>query len=107
MTHNQDIDATIDPQIQTLRDAVPGWTQETIDLAELAANSERAATRIIPEVIARSQKLIVDVAEWQEKLGEWQGLTGGRRAAELRILKATLDACMDEANTAARVLGIQ
>jgi hypothetical protein len=46
--------------------------------------------------------LIVEVAEWQQKLSEWQQLDlSPRLKAELRILKATLDASMDEANAAA------
>lgn len=53
----------------------------------------------------RSRKLIVEVAEWQQKLGEWQALDlSPRLKAELRILKATLDASMDEANAAASEL---
>lgn len=45
---------------------------------------------------------MVEVAEWQQKLSDWQGLDlSPRLKAELRILKATLDASMDEANAAA------
>lgn len=55
-----------------------------------------------PETLDRSRKLIVEVAEWQQKLSEWQVLDlSPRLKAELRILKATLDASMDKANGAA------
>ena len=48
-----------------------------------------------------------EVAEWQQKLSEWRGLDlSPRLKAELRILKATLDASMDEANAAAAQLGL-
>jgi hypothetical protein len=77
----------------------------TVELVELAENAERAAVRIIPETAERSRRLIVEVAEWQQKLSEWQGLDlSPRLKAELRILKATLDASMDEANGAAAEL---
>ena len=101
-------DGPIDVQIAILRTGMPLWIQETADLAELAANAERAGTYPVAETLKRSELLIVDIAEWQQKLGEWQGQPAGARLrAELRILKSTLDACMDEANTAARVLGLQ
>ena len=53
-------------------------------------------------MLDRSRQLIVAVAEWQQKLTEWQELDlSPRRKAELRILKATPDASMNEANSAA------
>lgn len=92
-------------QIETVRDALPSWVVSTVELVELAENAERAAVRIIPETAERSRSLIVEVAEWQQKLSEWQGLDlSPRLKAELRILKATLDASMDEANGAAAEL---
>jgi hypothetical protein len=92
-------------QIDTLRSALPAWVISTVELVELAENAERAATRINPHTAERSRKLIVEVAEWQQKLGEWQNLDlSPRLKAELRILKATLDASMDEANSAASEL---
>lgn len=92
-------------QIETVRDALPSWVVSTVELVELAENAERAAVRIIPETAERSRRLIVEVAEWQQKLSEWQGLDlSPRLKAELRILKATLDASMDEANGAAAEL---
>lgn len=98
-------DETVVHQIETLRIALPTWVISTVELVELAENAERAARNINPETAERSRKLIVEVAEWQEKLTEWQKLgLSPRLQAELRILKATLDASMDEANAAASEL---
>jgi hypothetical protein len=92
-------------EIETVRAALPSWVISTVELVELAENAERAAVHINPETADRSRKLIVEVAEWQQKLSDWQGLElSPRLKAELRILKATLDASMDEANAAAAEL---
>ncbi|WP_127751868.1 MULTISPECIES: hypothetical protein [unclassified Devosia] len=92
-------------QIETVRTALPEWVISTVELVELAENAERAAVQTNPETAERARKLIVEVAEWQQKLSEWQGLNlSPRLKAELRILKATLDASMDEANAAAAEL---
>jgi len=100
-------DANIGPQVEIVRTALPTWVIEAVGLVELAENAERAATRIQPDTADRSRKLIVEVAEWQQKLGEWQHKDiSPRLRSELRILKATLDAAMDEANTAAGQLGL-
>ena len=94
-------DASVVSEVATLRVALPTWIVSTVELVELAENAERAAKEVNPESADRSRELIVEVAEWQEKLGAWQGLQlSPRLLAELRILKATLDASMDEANTA-------
>lgn len=100
-------DGDVVPQIETVRIALPSWVINTVELVELAENAERAAVHINPETADRSRKLIVEVAEWQQKLNEWQGLDlSPRLKAELRILKATLDASMDEANAAAGELNL-
>lgn len=92
-------------QVETVRTALPEWVISTVELVELAENAERAAVQTNPETAERARKLIVEVAEWQQKLSEWQGLNlSPRLKAELRILKATLDASMDEANAAAAEL---
>lgn len=92
-------------QIETVRIALPTWVISTVQLVELTENAERAAVHANPETAGRSRKLIVEVAEWQQKLSGWQGLDlSPRLKAELRILKATLDASMDEANAAAAEL---
>lgn len=98
-------DEAIVSEIETVRTALPTWVISTVELVELAENAERAAKEANPETADRSRKLIVEVAEWQQKLHDWQsqGLSP-RLAAELRILKATLDASMDEANAAAAKL---
>jgi len=94
-------------QIHVVRAALPSWVTSTAELVELAENAERAAVYNNPETEDRSRKLIIEVAEWQQKLSEWQQLDlSPRLKAELRILKATLDASMDEANTAAADLGL-
>lgn len=94
-------------QIHAVRAALPSWVTSTAELVELAENAERAAVYNNPETEDRSRKLIIEVAEWQQKLSEWQQLDlSPRLKAELRILKATLDASMDEANTAAADLGL-
>lgn len=91
--------------IETVRAALPTWIISTVELVELAENAERAAVHINPATADRSRKLIVEVAEWQQKLSDWQDLDlSPRLKAELRILKATLDASMDEANAAASEL---
>jgi hypothetical protein len=93
--------------IDTIRTALPEWVISTVELVELAQNAERAAVHSNPETLDRSRKLIVEVAEWQQKLTEWQALDlSPRLKAELRILKATLDASMDEANAAATELNL-
>jgi len=100
-------DADVVSEIETVRLALPSWVISTAELVELAENAERAAVHINPETADRSRKLIVEVAEWQQKLSEWQGLDlSPRLKAELRILKATLDASMDEANAAAGELNL-
>jgi len=89
-------------QVEIIRTALPLWVVSTVELVELAENAERAAVQTNPETDERSRRLIVEVAEWQQKLNEWQGVDlSPRLKAELRILKATLDASMDEANRAA------
>lgn len=98
-------DEQIVAQIETVRTALPTWVVSTAELVEHAENAERAAVETNPETDDRSRKLIVEVAEWQQKLSEWQKLDlSPRLKAELRILKATLDASMDEANSAASKL---
>lgn len=98
-------DEDIVAQTEVVRNSLPSWIISAVGLVELAENAERAATPTTPDTIERSKKLIVEVAEWQQKLGEWQSLdVSPRLRAELRILKATLDAAMDEANSAAREL---
>lgn len=95
-------DGDVVSQIETVRIALPLWVISTADLVELAENAERAAVHTNPETADRSRNLIVEVAEWQQKLSEWQGLdVSPRLKAEMRILKATLDASMDEVNSAA------
>jgi hypothetical protein len=92
-------------QIETVRTALPTWVISTVELVELAENAERAAVHANPDTASRSRNLIVEVAEWQQRLSEWQALDlSPRLKAELRILKATLDASMDEANSAAAKL---
>jgi hypothetical protein len=100
-------DDAVVSEVETLRVALPTWIVSTVELVELAENAERAARNANPETTDRSRKLIVEVAEWQEKLGNWQTQTlSPRLSAELRILKSTLDASMDEANGAAAKLKI-
>ena len=99
------VDEDVEPQIATLRGDMPNWIVATSELVERAENAERAATRINEEVADRSRKLIVEVAEWQQRVSEWQGQRlSPRLASEVRILKATLDAAMNEANAAASAL---
>lgn len=105
---NQLRDHPIDAEIAAVRAEIPRWIDETIELVELAVNRERAGNRLTPDTAERSQKLIVEVAEWQQRLTQWQGHdVGPRLRAELRILKATLDAAMDEANAASHQLLLQ
>lgn len=95
-------DGDVDTQIDTLRVALPTWVINTVELVELAENAERAGVLANDGTADRSRALIVEVAEWQQRLADWQGLDlSPRLKAELRILKATLDASMDEANGAA------
>jgi hypothetical protein len=102
---NYPADEAIVSEIETVRTALPTWVISTVELVELAENAERAAKEVNPETADRSRKLIVEVAEWQRKLHDWQSQSlSPRLAAELRILKATLDASMDEANAAAAKL---
>jgi hypothetical protein len=104
MTQYLSDDAVI-AEVETLRVALPTWIVSTVELVELAENAERAARHANPETLDRSRKLIVEVAEWQEKLGNWQAQPlSPRLHAELRMLKSTLDASMDEANAAAAKL---
>ena len=104
---NFSADAQIVLQIETLRIALPQWVISTVELVELAENAERAAVHSNPETLDRARELIVEVAEWQQKVSDWQNLDlSPRLKAELRILKATLDASMDEANAAAAELNL-
>ena len=103
--HNYPADQAVVSEIETVRTALPTWVISTVELVELAENAERAAKDVNPETADRSRKLIVEVAEWQQKLHDWQSQAlSPRLLAELRILKATLDASMDEANAAAAKL---
>ena len=98
-------DAQVVSEVEVVRTALPTWVMSTVELVELAENAERAAVHPNPETDDRSRELIVEVAEWQQRLCEWQGLDlSPRLKAELRILKATPDASMDEANRAAAEL---
>lgn len=100
-------DGAVVSEVEKLRIALPTWIVSTVELVELADNAERAARNATPETADRSRKLIVEVAEWQEKLGSWQTQAlSPRLLAELRILKSTLDASMDEANGAAAKLNL-
>jgi len=100
---NHHADGAIVSEIETVRLALPTWVISTVELVELAENAERAARDVNPETADRSRKLIIEVAEWQQKLHDWQSQDiSPRLLAELRILKATLDAAMDESNAAAR-----
>jgi hypothetical protein len=94
-------DDQIVSEIAIVRTALPEWVASAASLVELAENAERMAVPSNPETLTRSKALIVEIADWQQKLGAWQRLDlSPRLKAELRILKATLDASMDEANTA-------
>lgn len=94
-------DDAVVSEVNLLRVALPSWIISTVELVELAENAERAARGANPETADRSRKLIVEIAEWQEKLSNWQQQRlSPRLLAELRILKSTLDASMDEANGA-------
>jgi hypothetical protein len=105
MTNAPTNDDEIGPQIEMIRATMPGWVVATSELVERAKNAERAATQVNPDVGDRSRKLIVEIAEWQQKLAAWQAQpVSARLGAEMRILKATLDASMDEANSAASAL---
>ncbi|NDV89538.1 hypothetical protein GTW51_23175 [Aurantimonas aggregata] len=109
MTHPADhkypADEEVVSEVETLRAALPTWVISTVELVELAENAERAGAHINPTTADRSRSLIIEVAEWQQKLNDWQQLDlSPRLLAELRILKATLDASMDEANAAASEL---
>ena len=98
-------DQDVVAQVETLRLALPTWIASTVELVELAENAERAAVYSNPETVDKSRKLIVEVAEWQQRLSNWQASDlSPRLKAELRILKTTLDASMDEANAAAAKL---
>lgn len=98
-------DEAVVSQIETLRVALPTWVVSTVELVELAENAERAARNVNPDTVDRSRDLIVEVAEWQQKLSDWQKRAlSPRLLAELRILKSTLDASMDEVNEAAAKL---
>ncbi|HEY8357601.1 MAG TPA: hypothetical protein VIL30_09090 [Ramlibacter sp.] len=100
-------DEQVVSQVESVRIALPEWVISTVELVELAENAERAAVHSNPQTMERSRKLIVEVAEWQHKLSEWQDMDlSPRLRAELRILKATLDASMDEANAAAAKLNL-
>ena len=102
---NYPSDEHVVSEIDTLRAALPGWVVSTVELVELAENAERAAATVDQRTADRSRQLIVEVAQWQERLSGWQALQlSPRLKAELRILKATLDASMDEANAAASKL---
>ncbi|MGV1754491.1 hypothetical protein [Agrobacterium sp. CG674] len=104
---NYSADDSVVSEIATLRLALPTWIVSTVELVELSENAERAARTVNPETGDKSRELIVEVAEWQQKLVDWQKLDlSPRLKAELRILKATLDASMDEANSAASKLGL-
>jgi hypothetical protein len=105
MTEQSNVEQDIDEQAAVIRNGVSTWIQETIALTELAGNAERVGAVADPRTADRSRELIVEIAEWQQRLSEWQRLeVSPRLGAELRILKATLDATMDEANSAAKAL---
>ncbi|WP_127753262.1 hypothetical protein [Devosia sp. 1566] len=70
---NYPADQDVVSKLEKLREALPTWVISTVELVELAENAERAAVHSNPETLDRSRKLIVEVAEWQQKLIDWQG----------------------------------
>lgn len=64
---NHHADDAIVSEIETVRLALPTWVISTVELVELAENAERAARDVNPATADRSRKLIVEVAEWQQK----------------------------------------
>ena len=91
----------INTQILKLRTALPIWGVEANDLVELAENAERAATSPDARVLQRARGLLETTTGWHDTLLYWEGQDATPDlSAEIRVLRASLDAMRIEVTAA-------
>lgn len=91
----------INKQIVKLRTALPIWGVEANDLVELAANAERVATSPDARVLQRARGLLETTTGWHDTLLYWEEQDAAPHlSAEIRVLRASLDAMRIEVNAA-------
>jgi hypothetical protein len=91
----------INEQILKLRTALPIWGVEANDLVELAENAERAAVSPDALVLQRARGLLETTTGWHDTLVYWEKQDATpEMSAEIRILRASLDAMRLEVNSA-------
>lgn len=87
----------INAQIVKLRAALPIWGVEANDLVELARNAERAARQVDDRTLQRVRGLIETTTGWHNTLLYWEEQdTAPALSADIRVLRATLDAMRTE-----------
>ncbi len=91
----------INEQILRLRAAFPVWSAEANDLIELARNAERAATAVDGRVLQRARGLLQTAEGWHDTLLYWEKQEAAPAlGAEIRVMRASLDAMRVEVDTA-------
>lgn len=91
----------INRQILKLRTALPIWGVEANDLVELADNAERAATSPDTRVLQRARGLLETTTGWHDTLLYWEEQDAAPHlSAEIRMLRASLDAMRIEVHAA-------
>ena len=92
----------IEEQIVKLRAALPIWGTEANDLVELAHNAERAATAMDERTLQRMRGLLETTAGWHDTLLYWEEQDAAPAlSADIRVLRASLDAMRTEVQVAA------
>jgi hypothetical protein len=87
----------INTQILKLRAALPIWGLEADDLVERARNAERAASQVDERTLQRVRGLIETTTGWHDTLLFWEEQdTPPALSADIRVLRATLDAIRTE-----------
>ena len=99
MENNQITD--INKQILKLRTALPVWGVEASDLVELAQNAERASMPVDERVLQRARGLLQTATGWHDTLLYWEEQDAAPAlSAEIRVLRASLDAMRVEVDAA-------
>jgi len=91
----------INEQILKLRAALPIWGVEASDLVELAQNAERASAPVDERVLQRARGLLETATGWHDTLLYWEEQDAAPAlSAEIRVMRASLDAMRAEVDAA-------
>lgn len=92
----------IEKKMAKLRVALPVWGTEANDLEELARNAERAALQMDERTLQRMRGLLQTAAGWHDTLLYWEEQEAAPAlSADIRVLRASLDAMRAEVAAAA------